>query len=99
MEMALDAAARLPNHLYVSVNLSPQACLDPRLNDILQNSQVQPGRIVLELTECAAVTDYEHLTTALARPRKSGLRIAVDDAGAGFASMRHILQLKPEYQT
>jgi PAS domain S-box-containing protein len=96
MEMALDAAARLPNHLYVSVNLSPQACLDPRMNDILQNSQVQPGRIVLELTECAAVADYEHLTTALARPRESGLRIAVDDAGAGFASMRHILQLKPE---
>jgi PAS domain S-box-containing protein len=96
METALEAAARLPTHLYVSVNLSPEACLDPRLNDIVQNSQLQAGRIVLELTERTAVADYEHLRTALARPRDSGLRIAVDDACAGFASMRHILQLKPE---
>jgi PAS domain S-box-containing protein len=96
MEAALDAAARLPTHLYVSVNLSPQACLNPRLEDILQNSQVQAGRIVLELTERTAVDDYERLRTALARLRDSGLRIAVDDACAGFASMRHILQLKPE---
>jgi EAL domain-containing protein (putative c-di-GMP-specific phosphodiesterase class I) len=96
METALDAAARLPAHLYVSVNLSPQACLDPRLHGIVQDSQVQPARIVLELTERTAVDDYEHLAAALARQRSSGLRIAVDDACAGFASMRHILQLQPE---
>jgi PAS domain S-box-containing protein len=96
METALQAAAQLPTHLYVSVNLSPRACLDPRLSDILQNSGVHTGRIVVEVTERSAVADYEPLAAALARLRESGLRIAVDDAGAGFASMRHILRLKPE---
>lgn len=96
IETALDAATWLPTDLYVSVNLSPQACIDPRLNDILQKSPVRTGRIVLELTERTSVADYEHLRTALSHPRGCGIRIAVDDAGAGFASMRHILQLKPE---
>ena len=96
MEMALDAAARLPSDLYVSLNLSPQACLDPRLNDVLLYAHLPPGRIVLELTERAAIADYGRLSAALTGPRNSGLRLAVDDAGAGFASMRHVLQLKPE---
>jgi PAS domain S-box-containing protein len=96
METALLAAAKLPAHLYIAVNLSPCACLDRRLGEILHQSLVPPGRIVVEVTERSAVTDYEPLAAALARLRHSGLRIAVDDAGAGFASMRHILQLKPE---
>jgi PAS domain S-box-containing protein len=96
METALLAAAKLPAHLYVTVNLSPGACLDPRLSEILQRSGLPAGRIVVEVTERSAVADYEPLAAALARLRRSGLRVAVDDAGAGFASMRHILQLKPE---
>jgi PAS domain S-box-containing protein len=96
METALLAAAKLPAHLYLAVNLSPRACLDPRLGEILQRSGVPAARIVVEVTERSAVTDYEPLAAALARLRHSGLRVAVDDAGAGFASMRHILQLRPE---
>jgi PAS domain S-box-containing protein len=96
METALLAAAKLPAHLYIAVNLSPDACLDPRLVEILQQSLVPPGRIVVEVTERSDVTDYGPLAAALARLRHSGIRVAVDDAGAGFASMRHILQLKPE---
>jgi PAS domain S-box-containing protein len=96
METALLAATQLPRHLYVSINLSPRACLDPRLNDILQRSDMLPARIVLELTERFAVADYKPLVRAMDRLRESGVRIAVDDAGAGFASMRHILQLKPD---
>ncbi len=96
METALLAAAKLPAELYIAVNLSPRACLDSRLGEILQRSGVPTGRIVVEVTERSAVADYEPLAAALARLRHSGLRVAVDDAGAGFASMRHILQLRPE---
>jgi PAS domain S-box-containing protein len=96
LETALLAAAKLPAHLYVAVNLSPCACLDPRLGEILQRSGLPARRIVVEVTERSPVADYERLAAALARLRHSGLRVAVDDAGAGFASMRHILQLKPE---
>ncbi|WP_259678133.1 EAL domain-containing protein [Arthrobacter oryzae] len=96
LRSALTAAAALPGHLYVAVNLSPQACLSPELAGIFDTSGIALHRIVLEVTERQAVQDYEPLAAALETFRSAGLRIAVDDAGAGFASMRHILQLKPD---
>jgi PAS domain S-box-containing protein len=96
LETAMLAAADLPAHIYVAVNLSPSACLDPRLSDIVRNSGLKPGRIVVELTERSAVGDYARLAAALAPLRSAGLRIAIDDVGAGFSSMRHILRLSPD---
>ena len=96
LEAALDAARDLPDHLYVAVNLSPDACLYPRLPVVLSRSEFPGRRIVLEVTERHAVEEYGPLAGALASLRRTGLRIAVDDAGAGFASMRHILKLSPD---
>jgi EAL domain-containing protein (putative c-di-GMP-specific phosphodiesterase class I) len=96
LETAMDAATRLPAHVYVAVNLSPSACLDRRLGDIVRKSGLGPERIVVELTERAPVSDYAPLAAALAPLRRAGLRIAIDDVGAGFSSMRHILRLSPE---
>lgn len=96
LETALGAAIELPPNLSVSVNLSPRACLDARLPDILANSGIPMGRIVLEVTERHQVVDYGPLAAALGLLRGSGVRIAVDDAGSGFASMRHVLLLKPD---
>ncbi|MCO6058006.1 EAL domain-containing protein [Pseudomonas sp. MOB-449] len=55
-----------------------------------------PGQIVLEITEHDVVADYEGLSAGLAPLRSLGIRLAVDDAGAGYASFRHILMLKPD---
>ncbi|MDQ0212640.1 sensor domain-containing phosphodiesterase [Arthrobacter bambusae] len=96
LESALEAAGRLPSRLYVALNLSPETCLDPRLPGFLEKSALADDRIVLELTENLAVDEYAPLMAALAPLRRRGLRIAVDDAGSGFASMRHILQLRPD---
>ena len=96
LESALTAATGLPSHLYVAFNLSPETCLDPRLPGFLAGSGIAPDRLVLELTENLAVAAYAPLVAALAPLRGQGLRIAVDDAGAGFASMRHILHLHPD---
>lgn len=96
LETALASAARLPPTLSVSVNLSPKACLDARLPDILVNAGIPMGRIVLEVTERHQVVDYGPLVAAFASLRGRGLKIAVDDAGSGFASMRHVLLLKPD---
>jgi EAL domain-containing protein (putative c-di-GMP-specific phosphodiesterase class I) len=52
--------------------------------------------LVLELTEHTAIDDYDQLAPCLARLRAAGALIAVDDAGAGFASLRHVLQLSPD---
>jgi PAS domain S-box-containing protein len=96
LESALTAAARLPSHLYVALNVSPETCLDPRLPGFLKEARMDLDRVVLELTENLAVAAYAPLVAALAPLRSHGLRIAVDDAGAGFASMRHILHLHPD---
>ncbi|WP_251043090.1 EAL domain-containing protein [Arthrobacter sp. ISL-69] len=96
LESALTAATELPSRLYVALNLSPETCLDPRLPGFLAGSAIGSDRLVLELTENLAVVAYAPLVAALAPLRRRGLRIAVDDAGAGFASMRHILHLHPD---
>jgi len=96
LEAALRKATELPQHLYVALNLSPDTCLDPRLPALLQQSGLAVDRIVLELTERLAVDEYQPLLAAMKPMRACGLRIAVDDAGSGFASMRHILQLGPD---
>ncbi|WP_454700025.1 sensor domain-containing phosphodiesterase [Arthrobacter humicola] len=96
VETALKAAEALPPSLYVALNISPDTCLDPRLPQLLEGSQVSLDRIILELTERLPVEDYAPLAAALEPLRRRGLRIAVDDAGSGFASMRHILHLRPD---
>lgn len=96
LETALRAAADLPEHLYVGVNLSPRACLDPTLNEVIRRSRMMPGRIVVELTEHSVVASYADLTAALAPLRRAGLRLAIDDACDGFSSLRHIAMLSPE---
>lgn len=96
MQTALDAARKLPPGVYVSLNASPETCLDPRLHRILERCWLPLDRIVLELTERLEVVDYGPLVSVLAPLRRRGLRIAVDDAGSGFASMRHVLQTRPD---
>jgi EAL domain-containing protein (putative c-di-GMP-specific phosphodiesterase class I)/CheY-like chemotaxis protein len=79
---------------YLSVNASQATARSVELIEILTASD--PGRIVVELTEHEAIEDYDELGVALERLRELGVRIAIDDAGAGFASLRHILQLSPD---
>jgi EAL domain-containing protein (putative c-di-GMP-specific phosphodiesterase class I) len=67
--------------------------MSPELPSIL--GQLAP-RIVVEITEHEAIADYGDLMQALAALRLAGVRIAIDDAGAGFASLRHTLQIAPD---
>jgi PAS domain S-box-containing protein len=96
LETALTAAEELPPYLYVALNISPDACLDPRLPALLECAHIPLDRIILELTERLPVEEYDLLNAALVPLRLRGLRVAVDDAGSGFASMRHILHLRPD---
>ena len=97
VETALAAAQGLPPHLYLSVNLSPTTLRSGRLPGLLAASGWPPERLVVEITEHTRVEDYGSLEGCLAELRAPGFRLAVDDAGAGYASFRHILGLRPEY--
>jgi EAL domain-containing protein (putative c-di-GMP-specific phosphodiesterase class I) len=95
IERALGEVDCLPDG-YVAVNLSPSTLRDPRLPALLRGSGVPTDRIVVEVTEHARVTDYLEAQRVLGSLRNAGIRVAVDDAGAGYASFRHILQLRPD---
>lgn len=95
VRQALSHVESLPDEVYLAVNGSPEFFMSPELARALDG--VDPARVVLEVTEHANVSDYRRLWNALATWRNRGMRIAIDDAGAGFASMRHILDLQPEY--
>jgi len=92
LAVALRSARSLPEGLWLNVNVSPAVILagEP-LRSIIER---YPGHLVLEVTEHEVITDYAAFRRAVAA-LGPGLQVAVDDAGAGFASLRHIVELQP----
>jgi EAL domain-containing protein (putative c-di-GMP-specific phosphodiesterase class I)/DNA-binding NarL/FixJ family response regulator len=84
----------LPASVYLALNVSPETAASGQLASLLAG--LPSERLVLEISEHAAVIDYEALQAGLADLRARGVRLAVDDAGAGLASLRHILALSPD---
>ena len=91
---ALVVLPDIPPDIYLSVNAMPDTLASSGLAQLLAAAPAE--RLVLEITEHAPVHDYEALNGAIERMRGRGIRLAVDDAGSGFASLRHILQLAPD---
>ncbi|HEX7591207.1 MAG TPA: EAL domain-containing protein [Candidatus Limnocylindrales bacterium] len=90
----LEAATWLPPGAWVSLNVSPAlACAIVPLISALKWADRD---VVLEITEHVEISDYQSLVTALDLIRGQ-VRIAVDDAGAGYAGLRHILELRPQF--
>ena len=96
---ALDLVGRRPPpaSAFISLNVGPLLLGDDRIASVLAAPPVDAGQLVLELTERDRVADYGALRAAIAPYRARGFRIAVDDAGAGYASMRHVTELRPEF--
>jgi EAL domain-containing protein (putative c-di-GMP-specific phosphodiesterase class I) len=92
---ALPAAETLPGSAWLNVNVSPDLILagEP-LRTLLHGSRRR--RLVLEVTEHTAITDYPAFRAAMAALGPK-VELAVDDAGVGFASLRHILELNPAF--
>ena len=91
---ALALLPTLDDELFLAVNVSPAALEDDQVLALLRASDLT--RVVVEVTEHEAVADYAALGEVLAGLRRAGARIAVDDTGAGFASLRHVLMLQPD---
>lgn len=91
---ALKDLPNIPKPLFLSLNASPSTVVSGRLHQLL--SSVPPGSVVIEVTEHAPVDDYDRLTAALEPLREAGIGLAIDDAGAGYASLQHIISLKPD---
>lgn len=92
---ALEQARGLPDGIFVSVNVSPTTLRVQAFADVLAASVDRP--VVIELTEHERIVDYGPINDTIDAFRERGARLAVDDTGAGFASLHHILKLKPDF--
>jgi len=96
IEAALADLPQLPGGSYLSLNLSPSTLLEPRLSELLQSAPVPAERLVMEITEHTRVTNYGEARKTLQGLREAGISLAIDDAGAGYATFRHVLRLRPD---
>lgn len=97
--LELLAIERAAAHLdtvdgYVAMNVSPATLLRPETGALL--ARLPLGRVLLELSEHDPVEDYDALAAALEPLRGMGMRLAIDDVGAGFSSLRHIVVTAPD---
>ncbi len=97
--LELLALERAGDHLaavdgYVSMNVSPATLLTPECSQLL--GRLPLDRVLLELSEHDQVEDYVALHAVLQPLRERGMRLAIDDVGAGFSSLRHIVLTKPD---
>jgi EAL domain-containing protein (putative c-di-GMP-specific phosphodiesterase class I) len=87
---------RLGPGQFLALNLSPDALVELARRANLRES-LRLDQLVIEITEHTVVDSYLALHRELGPLRQRGLRIAVDDAGAGYASLRHVLELRPDF--
>lgn len=94
------AMQNLPGHLFL--NVSPQALTHPSFKNgqtlaFMSELNIDPARVVIEITENQPTFDFEGMRSALLHYRAMGFKIAIDDLGEGFSSLRLWSELRPDY--
>lgn len=98
LRAAVSALRAYPEHAstYVSINVGPSVLTSPDLLHQLRACQ-HDRQVVIELTEHAVINDYDDVAAGIGQLRRlGGVRIAVDDVGSGYASLRHVVDLHPD---
>jgi EAL domain-containing protein (putative c-di-GMP-specific phosphodiesterase class I) len=101
-QRALETLPPLSGDQRLFINVEPDSFYDPWLRsteflDELANVGLEPSRVVLELTERAAVKDYVAMREVLREVRKLGYPLALDDVGSGYAGLQTIAEIRPDY--
>jgi len=96
------AAVSLPARAKLFVNVFPSAMYDPEFQGpalvrLAEDQGLSPDRVVLEITEKAAIENYDLFAEAVAELTRFGFSIAVDDVGAGYSGLETIAHLNPRY--
>ncbi len=101
-QRALETLPPLTAEQRLFINVEPDSFYDPWLRsqeflDQLQDVGLAPSRVVLELTERAAVKDYVAMRKLLREVRNLGYPLALDDVGSGYAGLQTIAEIRPDY--
>ena len=92
----LEARPEVPANCFLALNLGPEYLVSDSCCRTLERQGDLSG-LIFEITEQASIRDYTLARHRLARIRELGGSIAVDDAGSGYASLSHILEMRPEF--
>ncbi|TFD47693.1 EAL domain-containing protein [Cryobacterium sp. TMT1-2-1] len=94
LRTALRARPTMPTNCFLTVNVSPDLLPRESVRSVWRD-EGDLGGLIVELTEQAPIESYLALEPDLDLLRSAGALIAVDDAGAGYAGLRHLLSLRP----
>jgi EAL domain-containing protein (putative c-di-GMP-specific phosphodiesterase class I) len=93
---AIAARCLLPPNCFLTVNVGPGFLLTERFDRLIAESSSLRG-VVFEITEDEVISDYTILQHKLTLIRERGGFAAVDDAGSGYASLKHIMEIRPNF--
>jgi EAL domain-containing protein (putative c-di-GMP-specific phosphodiesterase class I) len=95
LRLAFEDRPNLPDGTFLSVNVLPGVLDHPAVREVLGAQGPLTG-VVVELTEHNRIECYEALRPELDRLREAGAVIAVDDTGAGYAGLQHLIGVRPD---
>lgn len=97
MSRALEWLERLPDPLWLSINLSPDLIASPRFGDLMNASPLRNRlhRVMIEITEHIPVPKAGEMLGAIRDLEARGVRFALDDTGCGFADIETVEALRP----
>lgn len=93
---ALTLCSSLPQNCFLTLNASPQFILSSHFETMIQ-TVASLDRVIVEITENDAVSDYGTLLERVHKLRRLGGLLAIDDAGSGYASLKHVVELHPNF--
>ncbi len=97
IDLILKKISQIPDHVDISLNVSPEAIMSYHLSDLLDSLTYETSkRLILEITEHVVVEDYAELNFILNKFRENGIKVAIDDTGSGISSLTHILEICPD---
>ena len=99
---ALEKAHQLPAEKTLFLNCLPTSIGDPSLRDeglrkTLENFNLRPNDLVLEVSENESIENFGVFREVADSCRDLGIRIAIDDAGTGYASLESIMEIAPDF--
>jgi EAL domain-containing protein (putative c-di-GMP-specific phosphodiesterase class I) len=99
---AITAAAHTPDLGLLFLNASARAVEDPEwaaggMDETLRVSGFRPHDVVVEITERVAITRHDEFQSALRTFKERGYQVAVDDMGAGYASLQSLASIEPDF--
>ena len=92
----LAARPILPQNCFLAVNASPALLLSEQWDELLHRSSSLAG-VVVEITEQDPITDYVAIQKKMSSIRAKGGMVAVDDVGSGYASLKHVMEVRPDF--